>query len=324
FEDSKLRQAYQAKFSRELRVPKTWDEYAETAQFITDQMAPNVYGAAHFRKAGSPGNQFAFLQQFRANGGTFFDEKTMRAQLATPAGVTTLRQMVAANKASIPGNDDLDAVAAWVAWLQGKVAMLYSWPPTGRMSENYSQRATAVNFVPRSDVVGKVGYAVLPGNGEMASGYVKALAADSDHPEAAYLFMQWVTSPPVSLVRVMLPYTLRDPYRLSHYTSPQYRDLWPAAKDYLITLSDASNAAVVDLIMPGSQDYALTLDRLCTSVWAGADPQGALTTAAAEWNGITDRIGVPAQQAAYEQFKKLPGCYPDHTVAALGRAVHLA
>ena len=29
-----------------------------SAQFITDQMAPNVYGAAHFRKAGSPGNQY--------------------------------------------------------------------------------------------------------------------------------------------------------------------------------------------------------------------------------------------------------------------------
>lgn len=324
FADPKLRQAYQAKFKRDLRVPKTWDEYAETAQFITDQMAPHVYGAVHFRKAGSPGNQFAFLQEFRANGGVFFDDKTMRAQLATPAGVTTLRQMVAANKASVPGNDDLDAVAAWAAWLQGKAAMLYSWPPTGRMSENYSQRAKAVNFVPRSNVAGKVGYAVMPGgHGEMASGYVKALAADSRHPEAAYLFMQWVTSPAVSLVRVMLPYTLRDPYRLSHYTSPLYRDLWPAAKEYLITLSDAANGGVVDLVMPGSQDYALSIDQMCTSVWAGADPHAALQKAASEWDATTRRIGVAAQRAAYVQFKKLPGCYADHTVEALGRAVHL-
>ena len=324
FEEPKLRQAYQAKFKRDLRVPKTWDEYAETAQFITDQMAPKLYGAVHFRKAGSPGNQFAFLQEFRANGGVFFDDKTMRAQLATPAGVTTLRQMVAANKASIPGNDDFDAVAAWAAWLQGKAAMLYSWPPTGRMSENYSQRAKAINFVPHSEVAGKVGYAVMPGgHGEMASGYVKALTADSEHAEAAYLFMQWVTSPPVSLVRVMLPYTLRDPYRLSHYSSPLYRDLWPTAKDYLITLSDAANGGVVDIVMPGSQDYALSLDQMCTSVWAGANPQAALTKAAGEWDGITDRIGVAAQRAAYEQFKKLPGCYADHTVEALGRAVHI-
>ena len=54
FEDPKLKDAYQAKFNKELDVPKTWEDYAQVAQFITDQMAPNVYGAGHFRKAGSP------------------------------------------------------------------------------------------------------------------------------------------------------------------------------------------------------------------------------------------------------------------------------
>ena len=68
FEDPKMKDAYQKKFNAALAPPKTWEEYAQIAQFITDQMAPNVYGAAHFRKAGSPCNQFAFLQQFRANG----------------------------------------------------------------------------------------------------------------------------------------------------------------------------------------------------------------------------------------------------------------
>ena len=224
FGDPKLQQAYQAKYKKNLEVPKTWDEYSQVAQFITDQLAPKVYGAVHFRKAGSPGNQFSFLQQYRANGGKFFDEQSMKAQLDSPAGVTTFKQMIAANKASVPGNNDMDAVAAWVAWLQGKSAMLFSWPPTGRMTENYAQRDKAINFVPESQIVGKAGYAVMPGgNPEMASGYVKSLAADSNNEEAAYLFMQWATSPAVSLARVMAPFALRDPYRMSHYTSPLYR-----------------------------------------------------------------------------------------------------
>lgn len=323
FGDEKLKSAYKAKFKQDLQVPRTWDEYAQVAQFITDQLAPKVYGSVHFRKAGSPGNQFAFEQQFRANGGVFFDDKTMKAQLVSDAGVKTLQQMVAQNKASMPGNNDMDAVAAWAAWLQGKSAMLFSWPPTGRMSENYSQRAKAINFVPSSEIVGKVGYAVVPGNPQHASGYVKALAADSANPEAAYLFMQWVTSPSVSLVRVMLPYTLRDPYRLSHYTSPLYRSLWPDAKDYLVNLSNSANVAVIDITMPGSQDYALSLDRMCTAVWAGEDPKAALERAAQEWDSVTSKLGVDAQRAAYEQFQKLPGSYKDHTVEALGEAVHL-
>jgi multiple sugar transport system substrate-binding protein len=325
FEDPKLQAAYKQKFNQDFRVPATWDEYDQVARFITDQLQPNVYGAAHFRKAGSPGNQFCFYQEYRANAGRFFDPKTMRSQLASPAGIATLQQMVSANKASIPGNNDLDAVAQWAAWLQGKVAMIFSWPPTGRMSENYAQRDKAINFIPSSSIGGKVGYAVVPGGApEMASGYVKALTTDSRNPESAYLFMQWSTSPPVSLVRVMLPYTLRDPYRLSHYTSPIYRSLWPAAKEYLVNLSNSANVSVVDPVIPGAQDYALSIDRMCTAVWAGEEPKAALARAASEWDAVTDRIGADAQRAAYEQFLKLPGCYPDHTIAKLGMAVTLS
>ena len=324
FEDPKLRAAYKQTFNRELAPPKTWDEFNETAEFISAQMAPAVYGAAHFRKAGAPGNQFAFLQQFRANGGRFFDDQSMAAQLASPAGETTFKQMLRANKAAIPGNDELDAVTLWVAWLQGKVAMMFSWPPTGRMSENYSQRDKAINFVPQSAIAGKVGYAVMPGgNGEMASGYVTAIAADSANLEAAYLYAQWLTSPPVSLVRVMLPYTLRDPYRLSHYRSPLYRQLWPGAKDYLVALSDAANDGVVDMIMPGWQDYALAVDRMCTGVWAGQDPKAALAACNAEWDATTKKLGLDQQRAAYSEFRKLAGSYADNTVSKLGRAVHL-
>ena len=323
--DPKLKQAYQAKYSQPFRVPQTWDEYSQVAQFITDQMGPKVYGTANFRKAGSPGNQFAFAQEFRANGGLFFDQKTMKAQLDSPAGMATLKQMNAQNKASIPGNNDLDAVAQWVAWLQGKVAMIYSWPPTGRISSNYAQRSKAINFIPASQIVGNVGYAIMPGHApEMASGYVKSLTAEAKNPEAAYLFMQWVTSPPVSLVRVMLPYTLRDPYRLSHYKSPIYRSLWPAAKNYLINLNNSANVAVLDMIMPGWQDYALSLDRMCTDVWAGGDPKGALQKAAAEWDRVTQKLGVDKQRDAYQQFLKLYGSYPNHTIESAGLGVRLA
>jgi multiple sugar transport system substrate-binding protein len=324
FEDQKLKDAYKAKFNQEFRVPQNWDEYSQVAQFITDQLAPNIYGSAHFRKFGSPGNQFSFLQQYRSNGGVFFDDQSMKAQLDSAAGIKTLEQMIAANKASIPGNNEMDAVGVWVAWLQGKVAMIFSWPPSGRLSAGYSQSDKAINFVPKSTIADKVGYAVMPGkNGEHASGYVKALTSDSPNAEAAYLFMQWTTCPPVSLARTMVPYALRDPYRLSHFTSPLYRALWPNAKDYLIGLNNAANNAVIDMIMPGWQDYALSIDRMCTAVWAGDDPKGALQKCGAEWDAATDKLGVDKQRDAYQQFKKLPGAYADNTIEKLGKAVKL-
>ncbi|MER8440602.1 extracellular solute-binding protein [Mesorhizobium sp. M1312] len=322
FEDPKMVEAYQAKFNAKLAPPKTWEEYAQIAQFITDQMAPNVYGAGHFRKAGSPGNQFDFLQQYRANGGKLFGDD-MKAGLVSDAGVKTLQNMIAANAASIPGNNELDAVSLWAAFLTGKVAMIYSWPPSGRMAANYSQSATAINFIPQSQIAGKVGYAVVPGNPEHATGYNKALSADSANPEAAYLFMQWACSPPVSLARCMLPYALRDPYRISHFKSELYGALFPSAKEYLSNLNNSANVGLLDPIMPGAQDYFLSLDRMCTAVWAGADPKASLETAAAEWNETTDRLGVDSQKAFYTEFLKLPGATADSTVEKLGMAVTL-
>ncbi|MBS3651477.1 extracellular solute-binding protein [Pseudaminobacter sp. 19-2017] len=322
FEDPKLKEAYQAKFNAELAPPKTWDEYNRIAQFITDQLAPNVYGAGHFRKAGSPGNQFDFLQQFRASGGKLFDD-SMKAGIASDAGLKTLQSMIASNAASIPGNNELDAVSLWAAFLTGKVAMIYSWPPTGRMAANYSQSAKAINFIPQSQIAGKVGYAVVPGNPEHATGFNKALAAGSSNLEAAYLYMQWVTSPPVSLARVMLPYALRDPYRLSHFKSELYAGLFPSAKEYLYNLNNSANVGLLDPIMPGAQDYFLSIDRMCTEVWAGGDPDAALKTAAAEMNATTERLGVDSQKAFYAEFLKLPGATADNTVEKLGMAVKL-
>ncbi len=323
FEDPKLNAAYEAKFNKKLEVPKTWEDYAQVAQFITDQMAPNVYGAGHFRKAGSPGNQFDFMQQFRSNGGSFFDD-SMKASIANDIGLKTLNNMIAANKASIPGNEELDAVSLWVAWLQGKVAMIYSWPPTGRMSAGYSQSDKAISFIPQSSVAGKVGYAIVPGgNPEHAFGFNKALAADSANLEAAYLFMQWACSPPVSLARCMLPYALRDPYRISHFKSDLYGQLFPSAPEYLANLNASANVGLLDPIMPGAQDYQLSLDRMCTSVWAGTDPMEALKTASAEWDATTENLGVDAQKAFYVEFLKLPGATAANTVEKLGMAVKL-
>ena len=61
--------------------------------------------------------------------------------------------------------------------------MLYAWPPTGRISENYAQRDKAFAFLPKSKIVGKVGYALMPGgNGEHAGSFVQCVSADSKNP----------------------------------------------------------------------------------------------------------------------------------------------
>ena len=208
----------------------------------------------------------------------------MKAQLASTAGVKTLQNMIAANAASIPGNNELDAVSLWAAFLQGKVAMIYSWPPTGRMTAGYSQSDKAINFVPQSTIAGKVGYAVVPGNPEHATGYNKALSADSANPEAAYLFMQWAARRRCRWRAACCPMrcAIRTASRTSSRSSTASSSR--ARRSICVNLNNSANVGLLDPIMPGAQDYFLSIDRMCTAVWAGADPKAALETAAAEWD----------------------------------------
>jgi multiple sugar transport system substrate-binding protein len=211
----------------------------------------------------------------------------------------------------------------WTTWLQGKTAMIYTWGPTGRISENYAQRSKAFSFLPKSKIVGKVGYALVPGrNGEVGGdGVVRCVSADSKNIEAAYLYTQWNTSPSISLQRVQLPYSLLDPFRLSQYRSKQYASRWPAAKEYLRTLCDAANYGVLDPIMTGAADYSNAIDRAMTAMYAGKNVQSALNDTAKEWDAITKKIGVDKVRESYQNFLKLPGSTAKNTVAAKGLAV---
>ena len=77
------------------------------------------------------------------------------------------------------------------------------------------------------------------------------------------------------------------------------------------------------MIMPGWQDYALSVDRMCTAVWAGTDRRRLCKPRPP--NGIRrrERLGGDSQKAFYAEYKKLPGSSADHTVEALGMGVKL-
>ena len=176
--------------------------------------------------------------------------------------------------------------------------MMFSWPPTGRMSENYSQRAKAINFVPhfRDRRQGRLRDHARQERRDGVGLRQGAERPISANPEAAYLFMQWVDlaaglagAGDAALHAARSVPACRTTPRRSTARCGRH------AKDYLITLAMRRTTACVDMIMPGWQDYALSLDRMCTAVWAGEDPKAALEKAAAEWDAITHKIGVDAQ-----------------------------
>ena len=121
-----------------------------------------------------------------------------------------------------------------------------------------------------------------------------------------------------------MPYTLRDPYRISHYKSKQFRSRWPAASEYLKALNDAANNAVLDPIMTGAADYANALDRAMTAMYAGKDIQSALNDTAEGVGHHHEQAGRRQAEASYAAFLKLPGSTSQNTVAKKGQAVKIS
>jgi multiple sugar transport system substrate-binding protein len=309
FEDAANQSEFQAQAGRPLAPPKTWQEFDEVAAFFTEKGGGQLYGAASQR---APGQVFGwFMEEFRTNGGKFFNPDTMDALINDAAGLKTLERMVASNKNMPPGVETWGFIEVLTAWMSGQLAMIGgTWPPIGRWSEGYGAGTKQLEFVPASTVAGKVGYSVMPGGHSLHNaGFMLGVAANSKNKEAAYLFAQWANSPSISLERCMLPYALRDPFRLSHYSSEQYRGLWPSAGEYLDTLKAAADGAYLDLIMPGSAEYNDAVDKAITGAQAGAPAQQSLDEAKAAWDAITDRIGRDKQKAAYAEYTKLQGAY---------------
>jgi multiple sugar transport system substrate-binding protein len=236
----------------------------------------------------------------------------MDATLDSQAGVDTMNRILESNKTMPPGVEEMAFLEILSVWLEGKLAMVGgTWPPFGRFSEGYGAETVQLEWVPPSAVVGKVGYAELPGgSSSLASGFMLCVASNSANKDAAYLFAQWMNSPTISLERVMLPYTLRDPFRLSHYEAEAYRAIWPKAGEYLDMLREQTNTALLDIIMPGSQEYHEVINQLWGAAQGGTPVEQALADANAAFNAITDRIGRDVQKAAYQEYLKLGNAYP--------------
>jgi multiple sugar transport system substrate-binding protein len=190
--------------------------------------------------------------------------------------------------------------------------MTISWPPYGRWAAGYGLDEEALSWVPQSQIAGQVGYGLTPGgHPQLAAGFSLAVSASSENKDAAYLFIQWLNSPEISLERVQLPYALRDPFRDNHFASDEYKALWPAAPEYLQTLQDAAVTGLLDLSLIQTDRYEEALRQAVSRVWAGEDVQTVLDDTAAQWDAVTERIGVDAQHEAYQQWASNPNAYPN-------------
>ena len=304
FEDADNMAKFKSKYGYELAAPTTWDQFDDIGNFFTDNFAPDLYGGGVQRLEGQA---YSFwMGPFSGNGGQFFDPGSMKAGINSAAGIKTTQQLVDQNKWMPPGVEKWGFVEILSAWMDGKLAMVITWPPIGRWSAGYGATVEQLAWVPSTKVAGKVGYTPPPGRPTLAGGFSLAISPDSKNKEAAYLFIQWMNSPEISLQRVMLPYALRDPFRISHFDSPLYASLWPQAPEYLKTLEEGALKGQFELGIPGAREYAEAIDNALTASFAGSSAKSEMDKAARRFEEITDRLGRDDQKKNYNVWLQGP------------------
>ena len=309
FEDPENMKAFKAKHGYDLAPPKTWQQYADIGNFITEKYKPKIYGAGQFR--GPAYGIWLFEERFRVEGGRFFDPATMKAQINNEIGVKVYEGMRDDNKFMPPGVETWGFVEALSSFLAGDIAMTISWPPFGRWAAGYGTDEKALSWVPKTKIADKVGYALPPGGTpQLAAGFSLSVSSKSKNKEAAYLFIQWLNSEEISLQRVQLPYALRDPFRESHFTDKEYLSRWGDASKYLATLRQGADTGLLDLSILQIDKYEEALRQSVTRLWAGEDAKAILDDVAAQWDALTKKIGVDKQKAAYADWAGKPNAYP--------------
>lgn len=324
FNDPQEQERFTTQYKYDLGPPETWDQYYDIAKFFTraGPTTQNLWGTAEAYRRG--GEQFWFFFTHAAAythhpdnpGSMFFDPDTMDAQINNPGWVKALEDYINGLNYAPPGalgfaSDDIHNIFAG-----GSVAMNFDWGDTGVNAADPE----------RSLVDGHVGSAMTPGSRQIWNyqteqwdsfdqvvrspflafgGWQAAVPANSDAIEAAWNFIEWLSSPDISSELMVTPDSGINPYRDSHFENIEgwLKIFTPKeAKLYLDAIRDslsASNAAL-DMRIPGYFTYMQELEiQLTRALNFEISPQEALDNVANAWNALTDRFGRDKQRAAY-------------------------
>jgi multiple sugar transport system substrate-binding protein len=328
FEDEKNKTDFKAKYGYDLAIPKTWKEYLDIAEFF-QRPDDKLWGTAEAFRRG--GQQFWFFFSHAAGytnhpdhkGAMFFDPDTMDAQVNNPGWVRGLEEYIRASKLAPPNALNFSFGEVNAAFAGGQAAQSIGWGDTGVIAADPKQ----------SKVSGNVGSAMLPGTNEIWNyktkqwdkfdevvetpfmafgGWQAAVPSSSKKQEAAWNYIQYLSSPEVSGQAAVTGGTGVNPYRASHtanlalwsklFTEREAREYLGAQNDSVI----AKNVAL-DMRLPGYFSYTEVLEIELSKALAGqVKPQEALDTVAAEWNRLTDEFGRDNQLAAYRASMGLP------------------
>lgn len=182
FDDPKNKEAFKAKYAKDLAVPETWEDFQKVAEFFTKG---DLFGCALFYSKEYDGATMGFDQVLWSFGGELSKDGKATGAINSPDAVKALEFYVGLKKFCPPGAESFYFQECNTAFQEGKVAMAENWyaffPALVDKTKNKFADQTGYFMVPKGP---KGQFVSLGGQGLSLSSYSK-------NQDDAKKFMAW-------------------------------------------------------------------------------------------------------------------------------------
>lgn len=183
FNNSRLQRLYFEMFKEELAPPKTWKEYNQIARFFTRSFnpdSPTMYGSTFFVAEG-----VELLPRFwsLSKKKTRFTKESLKSPAFAEA-IGYLLELCSYTPNPEFITDNIQWGAQTNAFRQGEIAMM----------STFADWAYDLNYSSSSELMGNLGYTLLPGKYSIQGGWSCAVNPNSPNRDAALTVLKWLCS----------------------------------------------------------------------------------------------------------------------------------
>ncbi|RXK00504.1 ABC transporter substrate-binding protein [Arcobacter sp. CECT 8986] len=322
---------YQKKFKKiyhyDLKVPNTWKEYSDIAQFFNgwdwdnDGVIENGLIGSRIPNYGTMllfFSRAAAYAKYPEDNAFYFDKNTMKPRINNPAFVKALEEYINIMKYAPKEIVNYSPFEVRQSFIAGDVALAIDWGDIGIMANNSKE----------SVVKGKVGYAVLPGSNSvynqntkkwekrfnrvtaLTGNWIIVVNKNTKNEKLALDFATHMSSKELTQKLISKGWSGINPSRVSHFYPTSYKE-WnksgftkDEAKRYLKTIKNSlSNQNVItDIRIPGAELYYEELNKyLHKAILKELTAKQALDKVYEKWEQITDKLGRENQIKFYKE-----------------------
>jgi multiple sugar transport system substrate-binding protein len=189
FENKQLQEQFEKKYRTRLRVPKTWFEFNVVSSFFTRRFNPT--SPIQYGTAIAAGNEAILMPELMprvwAYGGSVFDENG-RAATNSAAFTKGVSNFIETFSYANPSTRNYTVEQTVADFYNGNIAMLIG----------FASFVADVNNDKKSKIVGKIGYANIPGGYSVLGSWGLGIPPESKRREEAFSFIRWTCDPAMS------------------------------------------------------------------------------------------------------------------------------